>query len=398
MTTRPLIAHVLYSLRTGGMERFVVTLINQTGGRYRHAIVCLTESGAMYREIVDASVPCLALHKQAGKDWGCYLRYWRALRDLKPDVVHSYNIGTLDLAPVARLAGVRHVIHAERGRDVADPHGRNRRYRRLRRWMSPLIERWLPVSRDLESWLTTDVGIDPSKVGYIPNGIDVRKYTARSGPPHVRSLTADFAPAGTLLAMNVGRLNAVKDQSGLIDAFDRLCKGDTPAAANSRLAIVGEGPERAALERHIRRLGLVDRVCLIGNRNDVPALLAEADMFVLSSVAEGMPGVVLEAMASSLPVVATRVGGSAELVVDGETGTLVAPSDPGALAAAMDAYVRDPALRQRHGNAGRARAEGRFSLDSMVSAYVALYDGLLVARAHRPQPHPAAGIAEPGER
>lgn len=397
MTAKPLILHVLYRLDVGGMDRFVVTLVNHTGDRYRHAVVSLTEFGPMRGDIADPEVSCVALHKQPGKDWGCYLRFWRALRDLEPDVVHSYNLGALDLAPVAKLAGVRHVVHAERGRDVADPQGRNLKYRRLRRWMSPFIARWLPVSRDLEAWLTAEVGIDPLKVSCIPNGIDVRKYAGRETAAEVRPLTGDFAPPGTLLVMNVGRLDAVKDQAGLIDAFDRLCNGDTPAAANPRLAIVGEGNERAALERRILQLGLGDRVRLLGNRNDVPALLAEADVFVLSSVGEGMPGVVLEAMASSLPVVATRVGGTGELVVDGETGTLVAPSDPDALAAAIDAYVRDPALRQRHGKAGRARAESRFSLDSMVSAYVALYDGLLAPRAHRPKSHPVAGITESRE-
>lgn len=397
MIAKPLIAHVLYSLRTGGMERFVATLVNETNGRYRHAIICLTQSGPIYREMAGASVPCLELHKRAGKDWGCYLRFWKTLRDLRPDVVHSYNIGTLDLAPVAKLAGVRHVIHAERGRDISDPLGRNRRYRRLRRWVSPFIARWVPVSHDLEAWLTADVGIDRSRVSCIPNGIDVRRYAGRATPADARPLTRDFAPPGTLLVMNVGRLDAIKDQRGLIDAFDRLRKRDDRAAADLRLAIVGEGSERAPLERQVSRLGLASCVRLLGNRDDVPALLAEAAIFVLSSVGEGMPGAILEAMASSLPVVATRVGGTGELVVDGETGTLVAPSDPEALAASLDAYVRDPGLRQEHGKAGRARAESRFSLDSMVSAYVALYDGLLVPPVRRPQPHPASGMAEPGE-
>lgn len=397
MSPKPLIAHVLYALTTGGMERFMVTLINSTGEHYRHAIVSLTEPGPMLREISDTSVPCVALHKRPGKDLGCYIRFWRALRSLKPDVVHSYNIGTLDLAPIARLAGTRRIVHAERGRDVADPKGENERYRRLRRWMAPFVARYLPVSRDLESWLLDAVRVDPSKVTYIPNGIDVRKFANHRGSVDMRPLTGDFAPPGSLLAMNVGRLNAVKDHAGLIEAFDRLCKGDTQAAANLRLAIVGEGAERAALERQLLRLGLTDRVRLFGNRDDVPALLAEADMFVLASVAEGMPGVVLEAMASCLPVVATRVGGAAELVLDGVTGTLVAPSDPESLAAAMHAYARDPALRQAHGQAGRARVESHFSLTSMVSAYVALYDGLLTGRAIRPQTSPVANIAGSGE-
>src|SRR5690348_6472027 len=215
MSRRPLIAHVLHSLGTGGMERFAITLINSTVERYRHAIICLTEPGSMLRELEDPSVPCFALHKQPGKDWGCYFRFWRTLHGLKPDLIHSYNIGTLDLAPIAKLAGVRRVVHAERGRDVADPNGESRRYRNLRRWMSPFITRHLAVSRDLESWLVDAVGIERSKVMYMPNGIDARKFIAHAPEAEIRPLLGEFAPPGTLVIINVGRLDAVKDQAGL---------------------------------------------------------------------------------------------------------------------------------------------------------------------------------------
>lgn len=397
MNDRPLIAHVLYRLDTGGMEHFVLTLVNHTAERYRHAIVCLTEFGPMRRQIVDPTIPCLALHKRPGKDWPCYVRYWRTLRALKPDLVHGYNIGTLDLAPVARAAGVRRVVHAERGRDASDPRGANRRYRSLRRVMSPFIARWLPVSRDLESWLVHDVGIAATKVSCIPNGIDVQRFARRACADRARPLLGDFAPPGTRVIINVGRLDPVKDQAGLIDAFRMLGERDPQVAARLKLVIVGDGPERATLEGRIAGLGLEGRVRLLGNRDDVPALLGEADVFALSSLAEGMPGVVLEAMASGLPVVATSVGGVGELVVEGETGALVAPSEPEKLAAALERYVGDPDLCARQGHAGRARVESRFSLASMVNAYVALYDGLLAGRALRPQPNATAGIAGSGE-
>lgn len=375
----------------------MLTLVNHTGERYRHAVICLTEFGPMRREIADPAVQCLALHKRPGKDWGCYIRFWRALHALKPDLVHTYNIGALDLAPIAKLAGVPCVVHAERGRDAADPNGENRRYRSLRRWMSPFIARWLPVSRDLESWLVNSVGIDQVKVFYAPNGVDVERFGPGPDAARGRPLLGDFASHGTLLIMNVGRLDPIKDQEGLLDAFDLLCKSDKPFASRLRLAIVGEGPERPALERHIARLELAGQVRLLGNRNDVPALLGEANIFVLSSIAEGMPGVVLEAMASGLPVVATKVGGTVELVVDGETGVLVAASNPAELAAALNRYCRDPELRRRHGHAGRARVERQLSLTSMLSAYVALYDKLLARHAQRRQSDARIGVAGPGE-
>lgn len=393
---RPLIAHVLYRLDTGGMERFVVTLVNHTRERYRHALISLTGFGSLRDEIQDAEVACVSLDKRPGKDWPYYLKLWRALRALGPDLVQTYNTGTVDIAPVARLAGVRRVVHAERGRDAADPHGENRRHRRLRRWCAPFITRYLAVSRDLERWLVDPVGIDPSKVMYIPNGIDARRFLPFHGPERKRALLGEFAPPGTLLIVTIGRLDPVKDHAGLINAFHRLCEADTQTGARLRLVIIGGGRQRENLEQQVERLGLSDRVRLLGERAGTATLLAECDIFALSSIAEGMPGVLLEAMASGLPVVATDVGGVAEVVADGVTGTLVAPADPAALAAALDRYVRDPELRQQHGRAGLARVETTFSLPAMISAYTALYDELLGVDAEQPA-MPPVELARPGE-
>jgi glycosyltransferase involved in cell wall biosynthesis len=151
--------------------------------------------------------------------------------------------------------------------------------------------------------------------------------------------------------------------------------------------IVGEGPDRPRLEQEIRALGVTERVRLVGERYDVPQLLAEADVFALSSASEGMPVSVLEAMAAGLPVVSSRVGGVPELVVDGETGILVRPGDASALAAALSSLIADPAERRRLGAAGRARAEERFDLEPFRRAHVELYSREL-ARRGLPVPAP----------
>ena len=394
MIAKPLIAHVLYRLDTGGMERVAVSVINRTGERYRHAVICLAGFGAMREQIEDTSIPCLSLHKKPGKDWFCYFRLWRALRVLKPDLVHTYNIGALDAALIARLAGVRRVVHAEHGRDATDPQGRSRKYRMLRRRFQPFITRYLAVSRELRSWLADSVGIAPARIVFIPNGIDPEHYRGATGLRRKRSLLAAFAPEGTLLIGTVGRLDAVKDQCGLVRAFAILCDMDRAQGARLRLVIVGEGSQRANLERQIATLNLADRVCLLGGRDDVPGLLAECDVFALSSLAEGMPLTALEAMASSLAVVATDVGGVSEVVVDGRTGTLVAPGDPTALAAALRRYVEDASLRAQHGRAGRVRVEAHFGLATMLSAYTALYNELLSSQKRPPQSNSAAELAE----
>lgn len=378
MNDRPLIAHVLYRLDTGGMERVLVTVINRTQSRYRHAVICLDRYTAYRERIIDPNVACFALHKRPGKDWGCYFRLWKLLRQLKPDLVHTYNFGALDVAPVAKISGAHRVIHAERGRSAQDPRGESRKHRALRRWLMPFIDRYLAVSKDLRDWLTEKVGIDPARVVYIPNGIDVAEFTvsqAREDAP--RPLLGSFAPPGTILIGAVGRLDPVKDHAGLLVAFKLLCETLPDLHGRLRLIIAGEGPQRSALEAQIIELGLQKQVCLLGNRDDVPAILAEFDVFALSSIGEGMPGVLLEAMAAGLPVVATDVGGVSEVVSRGVTGSLVPAGNPAALTQALSDYVLDEPLRVRHGSAGRRIAEGRFSLDHMLSAYTTLYDELL---------------------
>lgn len=392
MNAQPLIVHVLYRLDTGGMEHMLVTLINQTCQCYRHAVICLEGYGALRDQIEPDDVVCVALAKRPGKDWRCYFRLWRVLRDLRPDLVHTYNIGAVDVAPVARLAGVRRVVHAERGRDAADPRGESRKHQLLRRWLLPFIDRYLAVSMDLQDWLVEKVGIPFSRVACIPNGIDATAFAGTAHERGVRPLLGAFAPAGTVLIGTVGRLDAVKDHAGLIAAFRILCEALPHQREQLRLVLLGGGPQRAALEAQIARGELSTQVRLLGNRSDVAALLAEFDVFALSSIAEGMPGVLLEAMASGLPVVATDVGGVGEVVVAGMTGTLVPAGDPHALAAALRTYVADEQLRRRHGAAGRARVAARFSLHSMVSAYVALYDELLGRQANAVQPRMVSGL------
>jgi len=185
----------------------------------------------------------------------------------------------------------------------------------------------------------------------------------------------------------VGRLKAPKDFLTLIRAFAALPEESFEAL------IVGDGPDRAVLEAEIGRLGLDGRVRLAGERSDVPALLADSDVFVLSSRSEGLPVSVLEAMAAELPVVASDVGGLAELVVDGETGILVPPGDAPALAAALGRLIEDRALRRALGAGGRARAEARFDLAAFRRAHVELYDRELTLAGAITEPP-----VEPAER
>jgi sugar transferase (PEP-CTERM/EpsH1 system associated) len=364
----PLIVHVLFSLDVGGLERLLVDLINRSPANFRHAIICLTDYSGLGEALSDKAA-CFALHKRQGKDVGMYWRLWRLLRQLKPAIVQTYNIGCIDANFLAWLAGVPCRLHAEHGRTADDPDGKNRRYKLLRRSLQPFIHYYITVSRQLAGWLTDSVGIRRSKVLHIYNGIDLERYR-----PEAKTLPwpAEFAQ-DSLVIGTVGRLDPVKDQQTLLRAFKLAADRYPREMADCRLAIIGEGPARQSLENEIDRLQLNAKVWLAGLRDDVPALLAALDIFVLPSIAEGIPLTALEAMATGRPVIATAVGGVPEVVISGECGLLVPASNPRELADALVAYIRDPALRARHGAAARARVEANFDIAKMDEQYFSLY-------------------------
>lgn len=372
---RPLIAHVIFRLAVGGLENGLVNLINRTP-QYRHAIICMTGYTEFHRRIDHDAVSLHALHKREGHDLGVFVRLWRLLRALKPDVVHTRNISALEAQLPAWLAGVRGRVHGEHGRDVHDLDGSNRNYQWLRRAYRPLVHRYIPLSRDLETYLRDAIGVPAAKLTQIYNGVDAARFhiaTAGRAPLPI----ADFAPPGVTVIGTVGRLQRVKDQLNLVRAFLLLLKGEPALAARLRLVIIGDGPLRREVPTMLEQADAAHLAWLSGERDDIPELLRAMDVFVLPSLAEGISNTLLEAMASGLPVIATRVGGNAELVVEGVTGTLVPAAQPQALAAALARYIAEPALCRRHGLAGRERVEREFSMETMVARYVDNYERLL---------------------
>jgi sugar transferase (PEP-CTERM/EpsH1 system associated) len=379
----PLIAHVIYRLDFGGLENGLVNLLNRMPtDRYRHAIVCLAGYGEAFRQRLRRDdVPVISLDKQPGKDPGVYLRMQRALRRLRPDVVHTRNLGTVDMQWIAALSGVPHRVHGEHGWEASDPQGLSPKGLRIRRACRPVIHRYVPMSQDIARWLERSVGVPRGKIRQLYSGVDVERFTptpATAGEGGGEGTVPSPPPSPTAVGEGVrigtiGRLDPVKNQAALIEAFATL-KTSHP---HLRLVIVGDGPLRESLQQHAADLGVADAVTFTGARSDTPDLLRSFDVFVLPSINEGISNTILEAMASGLPVVADRVGGNPELVADGLTGALYEGADPATLAAALRPYVTDSGLRRAHGEAARARVVQNFGLDSMVARYLALYDELL---------------------
>jgi sugar transferase (PEP-CTERM/EpsH1 system associated) len=372
MKQAPLVVHLIYRLDIGGLETLLVDAINRMPAhKYRHAVICLTDYTEFAQRITRPGVELVALHKPPGLELGTHKRLFKLLRQMRPEVLHTYNLGTIEYHATALLAGVPVRVHAEHGRDASDPHGVNRKHNLLRRLLVPAIDRYVPVSRDLERWLRGVVGIPQAKVQLIDNGVDTERFH-----PATDAAAEPWNAPGVFVIGTVGRLQDVKDQACLIDAFVLLRAMLPEQRDRLRLVLVGDGPLRERLAQKIAGAGLQDCAWLPGPRSDVDVVMRSFSLFALSSIAEGTPVTMLEAMASGLPVVSTAVGGIPDLVADGASGALVPAGDPQRLAEALAAYVLDAERTRRHGAAGRARIEQQYSVAAMLSAYVDLYDGL----------------------
>lgn len=380
----PLVVHVIHRLDVGGLENGLVNLVNRMSPqRYRHVILCLAGFGATFRQrIARDEVEVVSLDKKPGKDVGVYARFWRQMRRLRPAVVHSRNLGTIDMQWVAAAAGVRHRVHGEHGWDASDPLGQSTRSLRIRRACRPMIHRYVPMSRDISHWLERSVYVAPTRLRQIYNGVDTETFRPLSRlPATLASESADAATARDrpLIVGTVGRLDPIKNQESLLRALRSICDNHPSLGRRVKLVIVGDGPLRGNLESASQSLGLADRVAFTGARSDTPEQFRAMDLFVLPSLNEGISNTILEAMATGLPVVAARVGGNPEVVEDGITGTLYDADAGSGLEAAVMHYLSRPDLRCRHGAAGRVRAVKTFGLDAMVQNYLDLYDELLAS-------------------
>jgi sugar transferase (PEP-CTERM/EpsH1 system associated) len=371
----PLVCHVIYRLAVGGLENGLVNLINNLPREaYAHAIVCVTEATDFRRRITRPDVAIHEIRKRPGKDIAAYGRMWRTLRALKPRVVHTRNLPAIDMLAPARFAGVRRFVHSEHGLDLIEIDGRNRKYNRLR-WLSrAVVDRYVTVSADLNTWLRSEIGVPETRLTTIYNGVDTQRFAP--GGARRAALPPGFAGEDSIVIGTIGRLDPLKNQTALVDAFLHILAARPALRTRLRLALIGDGPERAKIEAMLGAAQARDLVWLSGFRDDTPQLYRAFDLFVLPSRREGISNTLLEAMASGVPVIATRVGGNPEILPEGIAGDLVEP-ESGAIAAAILALVDQPDRRRAYGEGGRAHVLRSFSLDTMVKKYDRIYRSLL---------------------
>jgi glycosyltransferase involved in cell wall biosynthesis len=351
------VVHVVGSLHVGGLERVVMDLVQHIDrDRFSPRVVCLDEKGAWAERFAGLGVPvdCVA---RPGE--GVLRRIWRLaghLREVGADVVHAHNVKAhVQGGLAAALARVPIVVSTKHGRNAPDSFLARAASRLACRLSSHLVG----VSKDCAAIWHEVERASESKVLVITNGVDLAHARA-----HVQS-----APDGAH-ALCVARLNVVKDPMTLLHAA-RLVLDREPAF---RLDLAGDGPLRDYVERAVRTLDLGEAVRVLGTVGDIDALMIDSDFFVLSSISEGISMTLLEAMAHGLPIVATSVGGTPEVVVHEETGLLVPPRDPTALADAIVWMIQHPRERRGMGRRGRLRVADLFNLDSTIEQYQRLYE------------------------
>lgn len=380
------VVHLVYRLTTGGLENVVVQLINQLPAHeFRHTVLSVTDIDPTFAlRIQSPGVELIALNKLPGQPFALYPQAWRVLRRLRPDVVHSCNLAALEFMPVAALAHVPRRVHAEHGMDIGEISGKAGRYLTLRKLYKPFVHDYIAVSASLRDYLQTALGVPPEHLHHIPNGVDTHTFHPRE-PGEPLPPGYPFEPDRHWVMGTVGRQVDIKNPLLLAEAFIALRRSEAPGTERMRLALVGDGPLNGPIRERLRAAGLEDHLWLPGVRSDIAPILRALDCFVLPSLSEATSCTLQEAMATGLPIVATDVGGNADLLENGACGSLVPSGDVQALATQILHHFQCSA-HNLQASAALASVRERYALKGVLERYRMLFLGLQTP----PQPEPHA--------
>jgi len=366
------VAHVIGTLRTGGAEKQLVNyLLAADRTTFRHTVLCLTARGEFADIVEKAGIPVRVLDVRYRRLPADLIALARWLRREKVRIIHTHMHGSAFWGRLAgMLARVPVLVTTEHGKENWKGPVRIAADRLLSRWTF----RHIAVSRDTVAIRTRREKIAADKILLVPNGVPIPDL--EQAPETNRRLRAELGIAeGRLVLGTVGRIVDAKAYPDLLDAVDRL-RESYPDICWLQ---VGEGPLRDELAAEVKARGLEDNVLMAGRRDDIGDLLAVMDVWVMSSIREGLPVSLLEAMAASRPIVATSVGGIPDAVANGTSALLVPPSEPEAMAAAVGKLLAEPGLAADLGSSARRRAIDEYGIDSVVRRIEDVYrEGLEV--------------------
>jgi L-malate glycosyltransferase len=366
--TRPIrVMHVVLSLSPGGAERLVIDLSRRLHPVVPTSICCLDDAGAWADDVRADGIPVDVLARQPGFHPGLGLRIADLAGRYEAGIVHCHQYSPF---VYATIAGLRRpslcIVYTEHGRLTDAPPSRKRAA--VNRVLGRRCDVIIAVSRELRGHMLAE-GFSSSRVQVIHNGVEPGAVVTSADA--ARAKQALGLPEDAWVVGTIARFDPVKQLDILIDAFAAVAR----AVPEARLVMVGGGPEGQRLEGLVGERGLTDLVVFTGVRRGARALMPGFDVYVNTSVSEGISLTLLEAMAASRPVVATRVGGTPEVIADGSTGLLVPANDVQSVVEAIISLRQDAAKRMSLGAAARTRVIEHFSLDRMARDYLAAYRG-----------------------
>lgn len=383
------VLHAITRLERGGAPGIVLDLLRELEG---HGLTHTLATGLADDPVQDLlgtpataglqvrTVPALGREIRPLADLRAFLGLARLLRREEPDLLHLHTSKAGFLGRLAaRFVGKRPVIYSPHGTILNGyfSPGASRLLARLEAWAARFTDRIVCYTAlEVAEYLAAGIG-RPEQYAVIPNGLEVEAYVRQAAPP-AKTRAALGLPPGSRAVLCGARLVPVKGQTHLLQAWPSVLKREPRAL----LLLAGDGPDEQRLRARAAALGLHGSVRFLGFREDIASLLACAELLVLPSLNEGFGMVLLEAMAMGRPVVASAVGGIPEVVLHGETGLLVPPADPEALAAAILRLLGDPGALRQMGEAGRERARKSFSREAFLQAHRDLYGELLGLARH----------------
>ena len=370
------VLQIIDSMSLGGAEVLLRDITHALLANKHRVSVCYNTDGPIAKEIKALGVPITRLPRFGRVDLFLLWRIFSKIKQLKPDLVHTHLFksdfhGRL----AARLAGTPVVVSTlhnchnwAKNPILGNIYGANAR----------LADHIIAVSDEVRDYAIQYSHIDPKKITTITNAIPLARFEHnRSAGALIRQ---EFnIPLDSPVIGIIARLTKQKDHDNFLHAAQKILQ----VAPEAYFLIVGDGALSTSLKSLAVSLGIQNSTIFCGNRQDIPAVMAALDILVFSSRWEGLPVVLLEGLASSLPVVATHVGGVPGVIENGVTGLLVPPADSDALASSCISLVNDGALRERIGKAGYDHVQANYGMDGMVNKTISLYQSLLQAAMNK---------------
>lgn len=335
--------------------------------RFRPQVCCFDVVGPLADRLVEKEIPVHFLQRKPGVDLSYPFKLARLMRREAIDVLHLHNPTALFYGTLAgKIARISRIIYTEHGRDFSSSW----KIKKTNRILSNRVNEIVAVAEYGRKYLISEEGFVPRRVQKIYNGVESKAFTNKSEIRREILRSLELKGYARIIGI-VARLDPIKNHAGLIKAMVRV----SSVIPQAVLLIIGDGPLRAKLEEQVSEVGLKKNIMFLGSRSDVPKLLSILDVFVLSSLSEGLPLTLIEACAAGKPIVTTAVGGNPEVVENGVNGLLVPSENVEALSAAIIALLSDRRKAQQMGIRSWERFKKFFTVKTMVKNYQNLYEG-----------------------